>query len=75
MWQEVDETCHCCHSWQEPNQRTISAMTVLAAIIFGGAWAMAILGGLGVGGLGRDSRDLGERAHAQDRSWRSLLSD
>ena len=73
-WQEVDEGWHSCHSWQDPNQRTISAMTVIVAVILGGAWVLAILGGLGVGGMGRDSRDLGERDHAQDRAWRSLLS-
>lgn len=52
----------------------ISAMTALAAILFAVAWIMVILGGLGAGGLGRDSRDLGVREHADDRSWRSLLS-
>ncbi|MFI5100619.1 MAG: hypothetical protein ACHQE5_08915 [Actinomycetes bacterium] len=49
-------------------------MTVIVAVILGGAWVLAILGGLGVGGMGRDSRDLGERDHSQDRAWRSLLS-
>jgi len=47
---------------------------LMAAIFFGGAWLLAILGGLGVGGLGKDSRDLGEREHSEERRWRSLLS-
>lgn len=49
-------------------------MTAIVALIFAGAWLVAILGGLGVGGLGRDSRDLAIRGHAEDRGWRSLLS-
>jgi hypothetical protein len=54
----------------------ITAMTtsVIVVIFFGGAWILAILGGLGVGGLGKDSRDLGEREHSEERRWRSLLS-
>jgi hypothetical protein len=48
--------------------------TVMAAIFFGVAWLLAILGGLGVGGMGKDSRDLGERERPQERRWRSLLS-
>ena len=47
---------------------------VMVAIFFGFAWFLAILGGLGVGGLGKDSRDLGIREHPQERRWRSLLS-
>jgi hypothetical protein len=46
----------------------------IAAILFAIAWLLAILGGLGVGGMGKDSRALSERGHAQERSWRSLLS-
>lgn len=46
----------------------------MAAIFFGVAWLLAILGGLGVGGMGKDSRDLGEREHSHERRWRSLLS-
>ncbi len=49
-------------------------MTTLGFILFAVAWLLAILGGLGVAGLGRDSRDLGVRGHAEDRGWRSLLS-
>ena len=49
-------------------------ITLIAAIFFAGAWLLAILGGLGVGGLGKDSRDLGLREHPQERRWRSLLS-
>lgn len=49
-------------------------MNAFAVIVFAAAWALAILGGLGVGGLGKDSRRLDERGHAQDRAWRSLLS-
>ena len=52
----------------------MSAMTIFAVLIFAAAWLMVILGGLGVGGLGRDSRDLDPRCHAERRSWRSLLS-
>ena len=48
--------------------------TAMAVIFFGGAWFLAILGGLGVGGLGKDSRDLGEREHSDERRWRWLLS-
>jgi hypothetical protein len=47
-------------------------MNTVAFILFLIAWALAILGGLGVGG--RDSRQFGERGHAEDRAWRSLLS-
>jgi hypothetical protein len=49
-------------------------MDTVAFILFLLAWALAILGGLGVGGLGRDSRQLAVRGHADERSWRSLLS-
>lgn len=48
--------------------------TSLGLIIIGGAWVLAILGGLGVGGMGKDSRDLGERESGEERRWRSLLS-
>jgi hypothetical protein len=49
-------------------------MDTVALILFLLAWALAILGGLGVGGMGRDSRRFNERGHSQDRDWRSLLS-
>jgi len=49
-------------------------MTTAALILFLVAWTVAILGGLGVGGMGKDSRRLGERDHSGDRDWRSLLS-
>ena len=49
-------------------------MDTVALIIVAIAWLLAILGGLGVGGLGKDSRRLDERGHGQDRAWRSLLS-
>jgi hypothetical protein len=48
--------------------------TVMAAIFLGVASLLAILGGLGVGGLGKDSRDFGERERPHERRWRSLLS-
>ena len=48
-------------------------MTVFGVILFLAVWVMVILGGLGVGGLGKDSRDLGIRRHSGDREWRSLL--
>jgi len=48
--------------------------TVFVVIFFGGGWVLAILGGLGVGGLGKDSRDLGVRERSEERRWRSLLS-
>jgi hypothetical protein len=73
-WQDVDDRCHICHSWLDIYARIISAMTTVMAVILGGAWFLAILGGLGVGGLGKDSRDLGEREHSQERRWRWLLS-
>ena len=46
-------------------------MNTVAVIVVGIAWLLAILGGLGVGGLGKDSRRLDERAHGDDRAWRS----
>jgi hypothetical protein len=49
-------------------------MNIVVVIIFAIAWLLAILGGLGVGGMGTDSRRFGERGHAEDRAWRSLLS-
>jgi hypothetical protein len=49
-------------------------MNTVAFIVFVIGWALAVLGGIGAGGLGKDSRQLGERGHAQDRAWRSLLS-
>jgi hypothetical protein len=49
-------------------------MNTVAFIFFVIAWAMAVLGGIGAGGIGKDSRQLGERGHAQDRGWRSILS-
>ena len=52
----------------------MSAMGTVAVILFAIAWVLAILGGLGVGGMGKDSRRFGEREHAEDRAWRSLLS-
>jgi hypothetical protein len=41
---------------------------------FGVAWLLAVLGGLGAGGMGADSRDLGVRERGEERRWRSLLS-
>ena len=49
-------------------------MTVLVVLLFALVWVVAILGGLGVGGLGRDSRELDPRCHAERRDWRSVLS-
>ena len=46
----------------------------LPFLFLGGSWLLAILGGLGVGGIGKDSRDLGVREHSEERKWRSLLS-
>jgi hypothetical protein len=48
--------------------------SLLAIIFIGVSWGLAVLGGLGVGGLGKDSRDLGERERSEERRWRSLLS-
>ena len=75
-WQYVDERCHICHSWRDIYCRIITAMnaSVLIIIVAGILWGLAILGGLGVGGSGVDSRDLGEREHSEERRWRSLLS-
>ena len=47
---------------------------VLGIIVIGGSWTLAILGGLGVGGMGTDSRQLDERERTEERPWRSLLS-
>jgi len=47
---------------------------LLVVLVFAVAWLGAILGGLGVGGLGRDSRGLDPREHPENRPWRSLLS-
>jgi hypothetical protein len=75
-WQDVDERCHLCHSWRDIGYRIIAAMTAAALgfIVIGGSWVLAILGGLGVGGMGKDSRQLGERETSEERGWRSLLS-
>jgi hypothetical protein len=75
-WQDVDERCHLCHSWRDVAYRIITAMNsaALPFLFLGGSWLLAILGGLGVGGLGKDSRDLGVREHSAERKWRSLLS-
>ena len=75
-WQYVDERCHICHSWRDIYCRIIPAMTtsLFVFIILGILWGLAVLGGLGVGGFGTDSRDLGEREQGQERRWRSLLS-
>jgi hypothetical protein len=56
-------------------QATIPAMaafiTLLVVVV---AWGAAILGGLGVHGMGTDSRRLDPRERSEDRPWRSLLS-
>jgi hypothetical protein len=49
-------------------------MNTVAFILFVVAWLFAILGGIGAGGMGRDSRRFNERGHSEDRAWRSLLS-
>ena len=46
----------------------------LGIIVIAGTWVLAILGGLGVGGMGKDSLQLGERETSDERGWRSLLS-
>ena len=40
--------------------------SLIALIFIVIAWTLAILGGHGVGGLGKVSRDLGEREKAED---------
>jgi hypothetical protein len=50
------------------------ASTVLVMIFLGVSWLLVILGGVGVGGLGTDSRDFGLRERSEERGWRSLLS-
>ena len=49
-------------------------MTTFIVLLFLGAWLLAILGGFGVAGMGRDSRRLDDRERSQDRPWRSLMS-
>jgi hypothetical protein len=44
IWQEIDEQCHSCHSWQEPGGRTITAMTVLTVILLVVALAALVRG-------------------------------
>lgn len=33
IWQEIDAQCHICHSWQEWQQRMITAMTTFTAVL------------------------------------------
>jgi hypothetical protein len=50
------------------NINDIAPLLLIIAVV------VAILGGLGVFGLGHDSRDLDTRTRSDDRSGRSLLS-
>jgi hypothetical protein len=50
------------------NINDIAPALLIVAIV------VAILGGLGVFGLGQDSRGLDTRPHSEDRPARSLLS-
>jgi len=49
-------------------------MAWLGLILFVVAWAAAILGGLGVGGVGTDTRRLDPDVPGDRRPWRSLQS-
>jgi len=31
-WQEINEHCHCCHSWRDLKESSISAMSLLILI-------------------------------------------
>jgi hypothetical protein len=33
LWQKIDAVCHSCHSWQQCNERMITAMALLTIII------------------------------------------
>ncbi len=49
----------------------MAAFVVILLVL--AAWAAAILGGLGVNGLGTDSRRLDPEESNENRPWRSLL--
>jgi len=49
-------------------------MMAFTITLFVVAWVAAIAGGLGLFGLGADSRGLDDRQHNDERPWRSLLS-
>jgi len=58
-------------------QTIITAMTTIDTIVFVLIVAsvfVAALGGLGIAGLGKDSRRLDIRLHSDERPERSLLS-
>jgi hypothetical protein len=46
--------------------------TSLAGLLLAAGIIVAGLGGLGVRGLGKDSRDLGINQRSEERSWRPL---
>ena len=48
--------------------------TFVPLLLASGGVVLAALGGLGVGGLGKDSRDLGINQRSEERSWRPLNS-
>jgi hypothetical protein len=50
------------------NTNDIFLVLLVASVI------VAVLGGLGIAGLGKDSRHLDDRPHSYDRPDRSLLS-
>lgn len=51
-WQEINEGRHFRHSWQEVEQRIVTAMMLLLLVI-----AFLSAGVAGVYGLGADTRD------------------
>jgi len=75
-WQDVDEKCHYCHWWRDVGCPIITAMNTndIAILLLLLSVTAAVLGGLGVFGLGKDSRGLDTRQHSGDRPARSLLS-
>jgi hypothetical protein len=50
------------------NINEIATVLLIVAVV------LAVLGGLGIFGLGKDSRALDTRSHSGDRPHRSLLS-
>jgi len=52
-WQKINETRHFCHSWQDLNQRRLTAMAIILFLI-----VLTLVGYAGITGIGAaDSRD------------------
>lgn len=74
MWQKIDETCQTCHSWRDPPERSITAMTtivvlalVLLTVAAGSAWLWRTVVSDGSG-----RRRAPEHGHAH---WSSSVPD